>query len=53
MRALHKENYLVRHYGDRFCKDEKFGDIVINITDRDDNNDSEDLTDVKEFEEFN
>lgn len=34
-------------------QDEKFGDIVINITDRDDNNDSEDLTDVKEFEEFN
>ena len=29
MRALHKENYLVRHYGDRFCKDEKFGDITM------------------------
>lgn len=27
MRALHEENYLVRYYSDRFCKDEKLGGI--------------------------
>ena len=29
MRALHEENYLVRYYGDRFCKDEKLGDVTM------------------------